>query len=275
MSREKEWVKQRYGAIASQAKQPCCADATPCCPGAQSVAEQIGYSPQELAALPEGVDLSLGCGNPLALASISPGDVVLDLGCGAGFDAFLAAPRVGRTGRVIGVDLTPEMIEQARANAEKAGCANVEFRLGDIESLPLEDASVDLVISNCVLVLVPDKAKAFREIARVLKPGGRIAIADIVLDGPLPEALKEDSGAYCSCISGAVSRADYLAAIEAAGLDDVQVASEADAAKLLAGDCCSAGISASDLEGVVTSLRVTGRKPASCCPNAPSCGDCA
>ncbi len=261
MSREKQWVKRRYGAIASQEKQPCCGDADPCCTGSQSAAEQIGYSPEDLAALPEGVDLSLGCGNPLALATISPGDTVLDLGSGAGFDAFLAAARVGPTGRVIGVDLTPEMIEQARANAQKAGCANVEFRLGDIEALPVADASVDLVISNCVLNLVPDKPKAFREIVRVLKPGGRIAIADIVLDGPLPDALKGDSDAYCSCISGAISRADYLAAIEAAGFDDIQVASAADASKLLAGDCCSAGITASDLEGVVTSLRVTGRKP--------------
>jgi SAM-dependent methyltransferase len=286
VSREKEWVKQRYGAIASQAtpsccpdaasqaqqpccaeaaaqaQQPCCADAAPCCPGQPTIAEQIGYSPEDLATLPEAAGATLGCGNPLALASITPGETILDLGSGAGFDAFLAARRVGPTGRVIGVDLTPEMIEQARANAERAGCTNVEFRLGDIETLPLEDASVDLVISNCVLVLVPDKAKAFAEIARVLKPGGRVAIADIILDGPLPEALEGDADAYCSCVSGAVGRAEYLAALTAAGLDDVHIAAEADASELLAGDCCSTGVTAADLRGVVTSVHIAGRKPA-------------
>jgi arsenite methyltransferase len=278
VSREKEWVKQRYGAIASQATrsccpeaaqshQPCCADAAsqsqqPCCPGQPTAAERIGYSPEDLASLPDGAGPTLGCGNPLALASIAPGETVLDLGSGAGFDAFLAARRVGPTGRVIGVDLTPEMIDQARVNAERTGCANVEFRLGDIETLPVEDACVDLVISNCVLVLVPDKAKAFAEIARVLKPGGRVAIADIVLDGPLPDALKGDADAYCSCISGAVGRDDYLAALTTAGLDDVHIVSEADASDLLASDCCSTGLTTSDLEGVVTSVHIAGRKPA-------------
>jgi len=273
VSREKEWVKQRYGAIASQAdrpccpdaasqsQQPCCADAAPCCPGQPTIAERIGYSPEDLATLPQAAGATLGCGNPLALASIIPGETVLDLGSGAGFDAFLAAQRVGETGRVIGVDLTPEMIAQARANARKGGYANVEFRLGDIESLPVEDASVDLVISNCVLVLVPDKAKAFREVARVLKPGGRIAISDIVLDGDLPEVLKGDEDGWCSCISGAVGRADYLAAVTAAGLEDVRVLSEADASDLLASDCCSTGLTAADLTGVVTSVHVAGRKP--------------
>jgi len=261
MSREKEWVKQRYGAIASRAKQTCCGDAPSGCPVAPGVAQHIGYSPEDIAGLPEGAVPSLGCGNPLARAVISPGDTVLDLGCGAGFDVFLAAARVGPAGRVIGIDLTPEMIEQARSNAARSGCTNVEFRLGHIESLPVEDASVDLVISNCVLVLVPDKAKAFREIVRVLKPGGRIAIADIVLDGPLPEALKGDADAYCSCISGAVGRADYLAALTAAGLQDVCIVSEADASDLLAGDCCSTGVTAADLKGVVTSVHIAGRKP--------------
>ena len=261
MSREKQWVKERYGAIATDAQQGCCSAEAACCDATAVVASEIGYSAEELGSVPAGANLGLGCGNPLALASIAPGETVLDLGSGAGFDTFLAARRVGEAGRVIGVDLTPEMIAQARANAGNGGYTNVEFRLGDIETLPVEDASVDLVISNCVLNLVPDKAKAFAEIARVLKPGGRIAISDIVLDGPLPEALKGDSGAYCSCISGALGRADYLAALTAAGLEDVHIVSEADASELLASDCCSTGLTTSDLKGVVTSLHNAGRRP--------------
>jgi SAM-dependent methyltransferase len=257
MSKQKQWVKERYGAIAAGRKKGCCDSA--CCESEASVAERIGYGAQDLAAVPEGADLSLGCGNPLALASIRPGETVLDLGSGAGLDAFLAAARVGPTGRAIGVDMTPEMIERARANAAEGGYANVEFRQGDIEALPVEDGSVDLVISNCVLNLVPDKQKAFGEIARVLKAGGRIAVADIVLDGPLPDALKGDADAYCSCLSGAVARAEYLRELEAAGLTDVKVVSEADAAQLLAGDC---GAQESELTGVATSVHVTGRKPA-------------
>jgi SAM-dependent methyltransferase len=227
------------------------------------VAESIGYTHEDLAAVPAGANLGLGCGNPIALASIVPGETVLDLGSGAGMDAFLAAERVGPTGRVIGVDLTPEMIAQARANAERSGCTQVEFRLGDIEALPVEDASVDLVISNCVLNLVPDKAKAFAEIVRVLKPGGRLAISDIVLDAPLPESLRENEGTYCCCISGAIGREEYLARLAGAGLQEVAVVSAADAASLLAQDCCGGGATESELTGVVTSIHVTGRKPGS------------
>jgi len=261
MSQPKEWVKQRYGAIASQAQKGCCSETT-CCDGATTAAERIGYTQEDVAAAPAGADLGLGCGNPLALASIIPGETVLDLGSGAGFDAFLAAARVGPTGRVIGVDLTSEMIEKARSNAAAAGYTNVEFRLGDIETLPIEDASVDLVISNCVLNLVPDKPKAFREIVRVLKPGGRVAISDIVLDGSLPESLRGSEDAYCSCVSGAIGRAEYLSELEAAGLRNVEVASAADAASLLAGDCCGEGLDESELRGVVTSIHVTARRPA-------------
>ncbi len=257
MAQPKEWVKRRYGAIASQAQKGCCSETT-CCGDAAMAAERIGYTQEDIAA---GADLVLGCGNPLALTSIIPGETVLDLGSGAGFDVFLAAARVGPTGRVIGVDLTPEMVEQARTNAERSGYANVEFRLGDIEELPVDDASVDVVISNCVLNLVPDKPKAFREIVRVLKPGGRVAISDIVLDGPLPESLRASEDAYCSCVSGAISRAQYLSELEAAGLRDVEVASAVDASSLLAGDCCGEGRDESELRGVVTSIHVTARKP--------------
>lgn len=262
MSQPKEWVKERYGAIAKQAQEGCCEEAACCCGSnaAVSAAELIGYTAADLDAVPEGANLGLGCGNPLALASIQPGEIVLDLGSGAGFDAFLAAARVGPTGRVIGVDMTPEMIAQAQANAAKGEYGNVEFRLGDIESLPVEDSSIDLVISNCVLNLVPDKSKAFREIVRVLKPGGRLAVSDIVLDGPLPESLQGNEDGYCSCISGAIGREEYLAKLATAGLQEVQVVSAVDAAALLASDCCGGGAAESALSGVATSIHVIARK---------------
>jgi len=261
MSEAKEWVKERYGAIAAGAQQGCCGAGAACCGNPAAIAaESIGYRAEDLAAVPEGANLGLGCGNPIALAGIVPGETVLDLGSGAGFDAFLAAARVGPSGRVIGVDMTPEMVAQAQANAAKGDYANVEFRLGDIESMPVGDASIDLVISNCVLNLVPDKAKAFAEIARVLKPGGRVAVSDIVLDGPLPESLQGSEEGYCSCISGAVGREEYLAKLAAAGLRQVQVVSEADAATLLASDCCGGGATESELSGVVTSIHVTARR---------------
>jgi len=257
MSKQKEWVKQRYGQIA-QGAEACCQQAECGC-GATAAAQRLGYQALDLEAVPAGTNLGLGCGNPLALASIQPGETVLDLGSGAGFDVFLAAPRVGPRGRVMGVDMTQEMVDTARAHAAQGGFANVEFRLGDIEQLPVEDASVDLVISNCVLNLVPDKAQAFREIVRVLRPGGRIAIADIVLDGPLPAWLRDDPEGYCSCISGAATRQDYLRGLEQAGLEQVQVVSEADAAALLASDCCGALHLPA---GVVTSVHVVAHKPA-------------
>ena len=262
MMRQKQWVKERYGAIAEGAQRGCC-ERLDCCNAASGVAETIGYTQEDLATVPGGANLGLGCGNPLALAGITPGETVLDLGSGAGFDAFLAAARVGPAGRVIGIDMTPQMIAQARANAAKGDYANVEFRLGDIENMPVESNSVDLVISNCVLNLVPDKGKAFSEIVRVLRPGGRVAISDIVLDGPLPDSLKGDESAYCSCISGAIGREEYLMKLKEAGVQDVAVVSAVDAASLLAQDCCGAGVAESELAGAVTSIQVTGRKPGS------------
>ena len=262
MSEKKRWVKERYGEIAAGQQTGCCG---PSCCGAscaEAAAEAIGYEAEQLAAAPEGANLGLGCGNPLALADVKPGETVLDLGSGAGFDAFLAAARVGPTGRVIGVDLTPEMVARATANAKNAGITNVEFRVGDIEALPLESASVDLVISNCVINLTPDKPAVFREIARVLKPGGRVAISDLVLDKPLPEALRNSPRIYTSCIGGAISRADYLKAMDQAGLAGVEVVSEADASALVSGEC---GAGAPDLRGVITSISVTARRPFDCC----------
>ena len=209
------------------ASSSCCGPSS-CCGSAHPAAAslEVGYDPKDLAAVPEGANLGLGCGNPVALAALKPGETVLDLGSGAGFDAFLAAQRVGPGGRVIGVDMTPEMIARATALAKTHGYGNVEFRQGDIEALPVDDASIDVILSNCVVNLAPDKAKVFREAFRVLKPGGRIQVSDLVLARPLPEALLQDMDIYAACISGALLKNDYLAALRAAGFDGVTVASE-------------------------------------------------
>lgn len=192
------------------------------------ISAAVGYSVGELQAVPEGANLGLGCGNPTAIDAIAEGETVLDLGSGAGFDCFLAARKVGPTGRVIGVDMTPEMVERARANAEKAGITNVEFRLGEIERLPVEDASVDVVISNCVINLSPNKPRVFAEAFRVLKPGGRLMVSDLVLTRDLPEFIKQSAEAYAGCISGAERKYRYLAMIEEAGFSPVQVTGEGD-----------------------------------------------
>lgn len=251
---KKQWVKDRYGAIAENVGTSCCCSSSSCCDTPSTAAGDIGYKTEDLAGIPDGANLGLGCGNPLGIVSIREGDTVLDLGSGGGIDVFLAASKSGESGKVIGIDMTPEMIETARRNAAQGGYKNVEFRLGDIESLPVENCSIDLVISNCVLNLVPDKQRAFAEIVRVLKPGGRIAISDIVLDGDLPESLRSDPDAYCGCISGAISRNDYLQGLATAGLIDVTVAREA-----------SSSFGFGELEEIVTSITVTARKPGGCC----------
>jgi SAM-dependent methyltransferase len=177
--------------------------------------------------VPDGANLGLGCGNPIALASLSEGEVVLDLGSGAGFDCFLAANKVGKSGRVIGVDMTPEMLEKARENAEKGGYSNVEFRLGEIENLPAADNSIDVIISNCVINLSPDKKQVFGEAFRVLKPGGRLMVSDIVLLKELPDFIRDSVAAYVGCVSGALMKDEYLATISGAGFAGVQVLDEA------------------------------------------------
>jgi len=222
-------VQEKYGQIAVSAGS-CCGPANAgCCstsPSAEDLSAGVGYSVKELASIPEGANLGLGCGNPVALASLQPGETVLDLGSGGGIDCFLAARRVGPEGRVIGVDMTAEMIHLARENAEKSDLKNVEFRLGEIENLPVQDRAIDAVISNCVINLSPDKERVFREIYRVLKPGGRVMVSDIVLDGELPAKVKDSVAAYTGCIGGALKRDDYLAAIAKAGFSDVQVVAE-------------------------------------------------
>ena len=221
----KSAVRSRYAGFVTK-NQSCCGPAASCgcAPGDASL--DLGYDPKDLAAVPEGANLGLGCGNPVALAALKSGETVLDLGSGAGFDAFLAAQRVGPEGRVLGVDMTAEMIARATALAQKHGYGNVEFRLGDIEALPVEDGCIDVILSNCVVNLTPDKARAFREAFRVLKPGGRLQISDLVLARPLPEALLEDMDAYAACVSGAMLKDDYLAAIRSAGFEGVTVVSE-------------------------------------------------
>jgi SAM-dependent methyltransferase len=190
---------------------------------ARGFAVSIGYTEEELASIPEEANLALGCGNPTALAGLRKGEVVLDLGSGAGFDCFLAATQVGPRGRVIGVDMTPEMIEKARENARRKRAGNVEFRLGEIEYLPVADSSVDVVISNCVINLSADKPRVFKEVRRVLKPGGRVSISDIALKKRLPPRLRESLEAYVGCVAGAVPLKDYAAIVRGAGLKGVRV----------------------------------------------------
>ncbi|MFH1662783.1 MAG: arsenite methyltransferase [Chloroflexota bacterium] len=221
-------VREGYAEIARKGNS-CCAPVSSCCgqpSQTEDISKNIGYSNEEMASVPDGANLGLGCGNPVALASLKEGEAVLDLGSGAGFDAFLAANRVGKNGKVIGVDMTPEMIAKARANAEKGGYENVEFRLGEIENLPAADNSVDAIISNCVINLSPDKKSVFREALRVLKPGGRLMVSDIALLEELPDSIRESAAAYVGCISGAMLKNDYLSVIKDAGFQDIKVVNE-------------------------------------------------
>jgi len=225
-------VRERYGKIAAESEPAtaasCCSPSDQtgsCCGPSDTITlDQINtiYEAPDVSALPEDVtNLSLGCGDPITLAALLPGQTVLDLGSGGGIDCFLAAKRVGDSGRVIGVDMTPEMLEKARANQAKIGANNVEFRLGEIEHLPIGDDHVDVIISNCVINLSPDKPQVFREAFRVLKPGGKLAVSDMVTDGPLPQGVKDSLSAWTGCIAGALDVKDYIAAIEAAGFVDV------------------------------------------------------
>ncbi len=221
----KDYVRARYGAIAEQTEPAGCGcQSTGCCSGpAESYSAQLGYSAADLASVPEGADLGLGCGNPLAIASIKPGETVLDLGSGAGFDAFLAARQLADKGRVIGVDMTAAMVAKARRNAAKPGFANVEFRLGEIEALPVADASVDLIISNCVVNLSPEKPRVFAEAFRVLKSGGRLAISDVVATQPLPADIREQLPLIGACIGGASLVDELKAMLAAAGFARVDI----------------------------------------------------
>jgi SAM-dependent methyltransferase len=223
----KKKVRESYAEIAKQGSSCCSPTNAPCCGDeACNASKAIGYSDKEIGSVPEGANLGLGCGNPIALTSLKEGETVLDLGSGAGFDTFLAAQKVGKSGKVIGVDMTPEMIKRARENAHKGKYSNVEFRLGEIEHLPAKDNSVDIVISNCVINLSPDKEKVFKEAFRVLKPGGRLMVSDIVLLKELPEHIKNSSEAYVGCIAGAILKKDYVQAAQKAGFKDLKIVDE-------------------------------------------------
>lgn len=226
----KEAVRDRYAGHAQNATSCCSSsvkrtgDASCCGAGApSSISEQLGYDPADLAGIPEGADLGLGCGNPLAMLELKEGETVVDLGSGGGIDCFLAAKRVGPTGHVIGVDMTPEMLARARRNAAQGGFDNVEFRLGEIEHLPVEDGSVDAIISNCVVNLVPDKRQVFADAFRVLRSGGRMSLSDIVTLGEIPLRIRESAEAYVSCLSGAILREDYVALMSEVGFTDIEV----------------------------------------------------
>ena len=265
-------VKKSYGNIAKKGGS-CCPSKSSCCGAApaEDVSKSIGYTEDALKAAPSGANLGLGCGNPIALASIKEGETVLDLGSGTGFDSFLAAAKVGKSGRVIGVDMTPEMIETARDNAAKGNYSNVEFRLGELENLPVADDSVDVIISNCVVNLVPDKKMAFKEAFRVLKPGGRLMVSDIVLKRALPDSVMESIDAYVGCISGAALKDSYLEAIKSAGFDDVTVIDESifpldfmaedPAGQAIARNLEEGAEGINKLEDLVSSIKVRGIKP--------------
>jgi SAM-dependent methyltransferase len=274
----KDLIRARYGSIAAtadsascctpapQAESACCAPATAapsaCCGPAEPLdvtakARRMGYSEAELAAAPDGANLGLGCGNPQAIAALRPGETVVDLGSGAGFDCFLAARQVGETGRVIGVDMTHEMLAKARANARAVGAANVEFRLGELEHLPIADNTADVILSNCVINLVPDKPQVFREAFRVLKPGGRLAVSDVVNTAPLSAELAQDPTLLCGCVAGAAPTADITRWLHEAGFQDVCVTPKPDSRDLIATWAPGRGI-----EACVVSATIQAVKPA-------------
>jgi len=262
----REMVSEGYARVARQASSCCGGKA----PGADVAARKVGYQQEQLDAVPGGANLGVGCGNPTAIDTLRPGEVVVDLGSGAGLDSFLAARQVGEAGRVIGIDMTGAMLEKARENARKGGFDNVEFRQGIIEELPLEDESVDAILSNCVINLSPEKHRVFAEAYRVLKPGGRIMVSDVVLEHALPEKVLGSVDAYIGCVSGASLREEYLETIRRAGFSEVRVEREAcfgDAIDLddpqLAGAMQDIGMTreqARDLAKAVTSIHVFARK---------------
>ncbi|MEW6601076.1 MAG: arsenite methyltransferase [Nitrospirota bacterium] len=221
-------VREGYAKVARQGGS-CCGPADTCCGStskARDISKFVGYSDEELSSVPEAADMGLGCGNPVALASLKEGETIIDLGSGGGLDCFLAANKVGASGRAIGIDMTPEMLEKARENARRGNYKNVEFRLGEIENLPAADNTADVIISNCVINLSPDKPRVFREAFRVLKPDGRMMISDLVLLKDIPDFLKDSIDAYISCLSGAIKKDEYLAAIRDAGFQDIEIMDE-------------------------------------------------
>ncbi len=258
-------VRDHYGKVAEASEAAACAPG--CCGGQPASSEALGYSSEELAAVPEGANMGLGCGNPQAIAGLKLGETVLDLGSGGGFDAFLAARQVGANGTVIGVDMTPQMVTKARDNARKIGAKNVEFRLGEIERLPLADASVDVIISNCVINLSPSKPEVFREAFRVLRAGGRLAISDVVALAPIPEQLRTSAASLSGCIGGARLSSELEAMLTEAGFEDVRIAPKGESRSFIKDWMPGSGI-----ENLIVSATIEAAKPTvsrSCC--GPAC----
>lgn len=257
-------VRAHYATVA-RGGDGCCGSSpgapSPCCAPAAGAGGQVslgvGYSAADLEAVPEGANLGLGCGNPTAIAALKAGETVLDLGAGGGFDCFLAARRVGPEGRVIGVDMTPDMVARARAAAAEGGYANVEFRLGEIEHLPVADAVADVILSNCVVNLSPAKAAVFQEAFRVLKPGGRLCLSDVVATAPLPDSLSRNLEAIAGCIGGAAQVSDIAAWLDAAGFEAVSIAVNEKSRDVIAGWAPGQGV-----ERYVASATIEARKPA-------------
>ncbi|HUG10084.1 MAG TPA: arsenite methyltransferase [Opitutaceae bacterium] len=275
----REEVRRRYGSIATGAATladdersgGCCqspdpAAATSSCCGSGAQARTLGYSDADLANVPDGANLGLGCGNPVAMASLEPGQIVLDLGAGAGFDAFIAARSVGPTGKVIGVDMTPEMVSKARANARKSSVANIEFRLGEIESLPVADASVDVIISNCVINLCPDKRRVYREAFRVLRPGGRVAVSDVVAREELPDEVKRDLALHSGCLAGATLQSELLEILKEAGFTSIGIRAKGNSDEVI-----TSWESKRGFESKVFAAEVTASKPAAACCGPDCC----
>ena len=258
----KEMVRTRYGGIAAASETSSCAPAAASCCGPEGAAishdkaRRMGYSEAELAVVPDGANLGLGCGNPQAIAAMQPGETVVDLGSGAGFDCFLAARQVGDRGHVIGIDMTHEMLNKARDNAARIGAGNVEFRLGELEHLPIADKTADVVISNCVINLVPDKGQVFREAFRVLKPGGRLAVSDIINTAPLPAELQSDPALLCGCIAGAAPAERVESWLATAGFVDVRVAPKPESRELI-----KTWAPGRNIEDHIVSAVVDARKP--------------
>ncbi len=261
-------VRAQYAQVARAESAASCSPG--CCGPSPDASRALGYSAEDLEAVPEGANMGLGCGNPQAIAALAAGETVLDLGSGGGFDCFLAARKVGERGRVIGVDMTPDMVSKARANAEQLGAANVEFRLGEIEHLPVADGVVDVILSNCVINLSPDKAAVFREAFRVLKPGGRLAISDVVATAPIPAELQDDVAAISGCVSGAADVGTVEALLAEAGFSDLRVAVKPESREFIRDWLPGRGVERFVASATIEAVKPGGPRAASgCC--APSC----
>jgi arsenite methyltransferase len=265
-------VRKGYAKIAKEKGSCCCQESSPCCGSNtyEEISKKMGYTEEELRSVPEASNMGLGCGNPVALASLKEGETVVDLGSGGGLDCFLAAKKVGEKGRVIGIDMTPEMIDNARENLRKSNFKNVEFRLGEIENLPIADNTADIVISNCVINLSPNKKRVFEEAFRVLKPNGRLMVSDIVLLKELSEDIRNSDKSYVNCVSGAIMKDKYIETIKQVGFKDVQIVEETSFSKenVVVDAAAKETLSESEIAertekilGSIVSVKVSGIKP--------------